>query len=58
MENVTAIDSADVPLCTTVQKDGAGTVYVTMEIAVGRRSVPAGEALRVVFFVKKVIRGN
>ena len=53
MENVTAIGSADVPQCTTAQKDGAGTVYVTMVIVAGRRSVPAGEALKVEFFVKK-----
>ena len=53
MENVTAIGSVDVPQCTTVQKDGAGTVYVTMEIAAERRNVPAGEALKVVFFIKK-----
>ena len=53
MENVTAIDSADVPQCTIVQKDGAGTVYVTMEIVAERQSVPAGEDLKVVFFIKK-----
>ena len=47
VENVTATDSADVPQCMTVQRDVAGTVYVTMEAAAGRQSVRAGEALKV-----------
>ena len=47
MGNVTVIEGADVPQCTTVRRDGATTVFVTRETVSGRRSVHAGEALKV-----------